>query len=515
MALSDSAIPGGSGFVLETRGLGRSFGTVRALHDVSIAVRHGEVLGLAGENGAGKSTLLNLLCGIARADAGEILLRGERIGYVDYHGATEAGVYRVFQELAVLPNLPVWENLFIGHERLVSRAGVIRRPEGIGRAREILSGFGHGWVDVERNAGEYPFAVRQMIEIVRAFALADILDQPNPVLLLDEPTAAASSDEVEFLRRLIERVRENSSVVLVSHRLSEVLEWSDRVVVLKDGEVTGQGDPGELSEADLHYMMVGRKRDAVFYRETRQREPEDDMLLAVTDLSDGEAFHDVSVSVRRGEIVGVAGVLGSGKTELGEAIFGQRRVEGGEVRLRGRDVTNASARAMTLAGVGYVPPERKENGLIDTFSVSRNISAAKISTQPHGILRLREEARDGRRFIERLRIKAPSPSTPVLDLSGGNQQKVILARWLARGVDLLILDNPTRGVDAGAKEEIYDFVRDYADAGVGILLISDDLPEVIGLANRIVILKGGSIAADMPAPPDEKPTEQELVATMV
>lgn len=508
---SDSADPP----ALEAKAVDRSFGPVQALSGVSISVRQGEVLGLAGENGAGKSTLLNILCGIDQPDSGEVLVRGQRVSHNGYYEAACNGIYRVFQELAILGNMTIWENLFLGHERQLMRAGVIDRQRAISTAQDVFERMGHGWIDVERRADDYPFAVRQVVEILKAFALAEILGWTNPILLLDEPTAALGSEEVEFLRTLIEKVRSRSAVILVSHRLSEVLDWSDRVTVLKDGRVTGGGASADLSEADLHYMMVGRARDVSFYRESRQREPEPEPLLTLEGYGDGTTFQGVNLKVRRGEIVGVAGVLGAGKTELGEAIYGARQSTAGLLTYRGKPLSRPTIRDMVRAGVGYVSPERKHDGLLDTFSVTRNITFARITAQAGQFLNLKKEAEEGRSYVSRLRIKTPSPDASVLALSGGNQQKVVLARWLARGIDLLILDNPTRGVDAGAKEEIYDLMRELVDAGAGILLISDDLLEIIGLSNRVVVLKGGVVTTELDASPDDKPSEAELVASMV
>ena len=500
---------------LELRSLSRSFGPVRAVRDVSFSVQQGEVIGLGGENGAGKSVLLNLISGTDRPDAGEVLVRGEPVSYKSYYDAARNGVYRVFQELALIPNLPVWENLFLGHERLFAPFGLVGRRKAIHMAREVFERLGHGWIDVEAPIRDYPFATRQIIEIVKAFALGEILGWSHPIILLDEPTAAASSEEVDFLRGMVEAVRPQSAVIFVSHRLSELLAWSDRVVVLRDGEIVGEGSSRELSEESLHYMMVGRERAHAFYREVRQRQPDPAVTLEARHYGDGVKFRDVNLSVHRGEIVGIAGVLGSGKSELGRTFFGARPACEGQLYYRGELVQGPSIRSMALAGMGYVSPERKEDGILDTFSVTQNITFARITIRGGHVVSPKGEAAEGRTYIQRLRIKTASPDAPILSLSGGNQQKVIVARWIATRVEMLILDNPTRGVDAGAKEEIYDLMRDLADQGVGILLISDDLLEVIGLSNRIVVMKAGEITSEVEAPPEAKPSETQLIAHMV
>jgi ribose transport system ATP-binding protein len=501
--------------LLEVRSISRAFGPVQALKDASFAVRRGEVVGLIGENGAGKSTLLNIVSGTDRPDAGQVLIRGEVAAYRSYNDATRGGVFRVFQELALIPNLTVWENLFLGHEEHFLRARTIDRRAAIRRAREMMDRFGHGWIDVERPMGEYGFAVQQLLEILKAFTLAELLGYSEPVVLLDEPTTSLASDEVEFLHGLIETVREHSAMVFVSHRLPELLAWSDRVVVMKDGQVVGEGDAATMTEDELHLMMVGRERMELFYREDRQREPEPDVVLEVAGLSDGVAFRDVDLAVRRGEIVGVAGVIGSGKSELGRTVFGADAVVEGTIRYRGAELRRPSTRAMVRMGVGYVSAERKVDGIVDTFSVTQNITFAELATRAEPLVGIRRERRQGRSYVDRLRIKTASPRSSILSLSGGNQQKALIARWLAAGVELLILDNPTRGVDAGAKEEIYDLMRDLARDGVAILLISDDLLEVTGLSNRVVVMKGGVVTGVMDAPPEAKPGEAELIAKMV
>ncbi|RZT25556.1 monosaccharide ABC transporter ATP-binding protein (CUT2 family) [Mycobacterium sp. BK558] len=501
--------------LLDIRDVSKSFGPVKALRGVSFSVRRGEIVGLIGENGAGKSTLLNIISGTDRQDSGTVSVSGSEVAFADYREATNRGVFRIFQELALVPNLSVWENFVLSHEQHFMRGGFIKRSAGRAWVRDLLARFDHDWVDPATPIDDYPFAVRQVLEIIKAFALAELLGHDQPIILLDEPTAGLAADEIDFLRTVLMRIKKNSAVVFVSHRLSELLDWSDRIVVFKDGAVVAEEECGELSERQLHFLMVGRERDAQFYREDRQREPTDEVVLEVTGLADGQAFHDVDLSIREGEIVGVAGVLGSGKSELGAAVFGARPITAGTLTYRRTVVEHPTIATMCDLKVGYVTPERKDDGLVDTFSVAQNISFARIAAQKSPVLDLTREKREATEYFDKMRIKAASISAPIDSLSGGNQQKAIIARWLARGVQMLILDNPTRGVDAGAKEEIYDIVRDLADSGVAILLISDDLLEVIGLSNRIAIMKDGVITHRVDAPVAAKPQEADLIATMV
>ena len=503
--------------VLELKGIGRTYGPVVALDNVNCKIRLGRVLGLVGENGAGKSTMLNIVCGTDTQTSGTIVLNGQEVAFDSYYEAAQHGIFRVFQELALIPNLSVWENIFLGHEHLLVKAGLIQRSDAIKRTQDLFERFDHGWINVTKPLGDLPFAMQQTVEILRAFALAELLGKENPIILLDEPTAGLTSDEIDFLRNLIDRVRSRSAIVLVSHRLTEVLEWSDDILILKDGVVVGETSADALSEEELHFKMVGRVREKSFYFEDVQREPEQETMLKLDGLSDGQSFKDVSLEVRRGEILGIAGVLGSGKTELGRAIFGVHKATGGTIEYRGQSVPtdHLSVDWATHVAIGYVPPDRKVEGIIDTFSVMQNISIARIVTQKSGILDPRFEAKEARDHVQRQGIKTRAISSSILSLSGGNQQKTILARWLASNVQLLILDNPTRGIDAGAKAQIYELLRELTDKGLTILLISDDLLEVIGLSNRIVVMKDKVITSSFDAPAGGKPSEAELVAMMV
>jgi ribose transport system ATP-binding protein len=504
--------------LIESRRVDKAFPGVQALSGVGVSVEAGEVVGLVGENGAGKSTLLSVLSGTERPDGGSVVVRGREVEFADYHQATVHGVFRIYQELALVPNLAVYENLFLSHERHFQLLGVLRRGAMIRRAREVLARFDHEWIDPAKETAAYDFSTRQILEIIKAFALADLLEIEVPAILLDEPTTALTQDEAEFLTELIRRVKEKAGFVFVSHRLSEVMELSDRIYVLKDGQVIEETTPQATSDSRLHFAMVGRERDELFYREGRQREPEAKPMLEVVGLSSVPDFADVSVSVGAGEIVGIGGVLGSGKSSLGRVIFGAgRSSNGGVVRVDGEPIEPRTIRRMTRAGVGYVPPERHEDGIILGFPVSWNISLARVASEDGAspILHTEREREDARRYVDSMQIKTPGISTLANSLSGGNQQKVVLARWLARGVRLLILDNPTRGIDAGAKGEVYDLIRDLADRGVGILLISDDLLELIGLSNRVLVMKDGAITAALDSPPGAKPEESDLVASMV
>ena len=504
--------------LLEVRNLCKSYPGVQALNDVSLYADKGQVVGLVGENGAGKSTILNLICGTQAADSGEVFVGGNKVGFGSYHEANLGGVFRIFQELALVPNIAVYENLFLSHEAHFSRYQLVSHKRRIDRARELLAEFGHSHIDPTKSTDAYDFSSRQVLEIIKAFALAEVLGIETPIILLDEPTAGLAGEEIDFLKAMVQELKHRAVMVFVSHRLTEVLEWSDRIYVLKDGQVAAEiNDVAHLSEGDLHKAMVGRVREEQFYREQRQRTELGEPVLQVSGLTSAPYFQDVSFTVSEGEILGFAGVLGSGKSHIGRAIFGAANVSDGEVILRGETIKHPTIDQMTKRGVGWVPPDRHDEGLFLSFSVCWNISFARLAcpAKSSSFLHLGFEQKQAREFVARMRVKTPSIWTQVDSLSGGNQQKVVLARWLALGVNCLILDNPTRGVDAGAKEEIYDLIRELTDRGVAIVLISDDLLELIGLSNRVIVMKDGLLVSENATPPDNKPTEAEQVQAMV
>jgi ribose transport system ATP-binding protein len=495
----------------------KRFGSTTALSDVSLSVCAGEVVGLIGENGAGKSTLLNIVSGVLRPDSGDVLIQGRKRPRHYARTAALGGVFHIHQHLSLVPNLTVFENFYLAHENRFSRFGFIRNRLMKERAKAVLAEFGHDWIDPRLEVRTFDFATRQSIEILKAFALAELLEVDSPILLLDEPTAALSNDEVRFLASLIDSFRAKAATVFVSHRLNEVLSFSDRVYVLRDGEVTaGVDQPGSVSEDELHKFMVGRPQLEDHYHESAQRTPGEAVVLEAIGLSHNTEFKGINLSVREGEIVGIGGLLGSGKSSVARALIGATPATAGEVRVEGL-ARPASITSIIKAGVGYIPSDRQAEGVMGSLPVSWNISLSSIARGGFEsiILDIGAEDRSARNYVRDLGIKTSSVRALVRTLSGGNQQKVLLARWLSSGARILILDNPTQGVDSGAKEEIYRALREVADAGVGILLVSDDLMELIGLSNRILVMRSGHVVQEIDSPPDAKPTEVQLVAEMV
>lgn len=501
--------------LMTVEGLSRSFGEVHALKNVNLEFGEKEVVGLIGENGAGKSTLLNIMCGVDRPNQGEIQMLGRPVHFRSAYEATHHGVFRIFQDLSLVPSAAVYENLFLSHEAKFQRAGIIQTRRMKAKAAEVLERFGHGWIDPSRAVSQFNFSTRQVIEIIKSFALAELLDIETPLILLDEPTAGLSEQEVGFFYQLVRDVKDHAGIVFVSHRLSELLELSDRVYVMKDGAVVAQPNPSACTEEDLHFLMVGRSREGSFYKESLQRLPDEEVVLEISGFEQMAQFEDVNFSLHRGEILGLAGVMGSGKSELVRAVFGDGHHAKGSVSVNGVEVASQHVRKMIEAGVGYVAPDRAE-GVLSSAPVSWNISLVALAVAERNLLiSLGEEQRRARDQIARLSIKTPGPRTPAGHLSGGSQQKVILGRWLSTGVRVLILDNPTAGIDVGAREDIYVILREFVREGGAILLSSDDLVELVGLSNRILAMKDGRVVAEVSADANNKPEETELLKHMV
>ncbi len=504
---------------LQARGLSKRFGESIAVDGVSLDLPAGAVIGLVGENGAGKSTLLNLLSGLLRQDSGAIVLPGRGAQPGSYAGARRLGVSRVFQEQALIGAITVYENLLIGAEARFTWLGqIVRRRAMIEAAQEMIDAAG-ATIDVRRRTADLSFSQRQVVEIVRAcLAPARLFGQRAPIVLLDEPTASLERGDEEIFLRLVAQTRREGSLLFVSHRLGEVLALSDRIVVLKDGRRVADVDPRDASERELHRLMVGRARDRDYYHEDRQRDRlGEGTAFAARGLSRAGAYHGIDLELKPGEILGVGGLPESGKGALGKGLAGVEAVDSGEVALADGRWSDPAAGRLIARGVGYVPAERLLEGMIAPQPLCWNIAlpSADLFSNRAGVWRHRRESAVSRRMIARLGIRAGGPRTPCARLSGGNQQKVVLARWLARDLRVLILDNPTRGVDAGAKEEIYRLIRGLTDGGVAVILITDELLELIGLSNRIAIMRQGRIVRFLPAPIDAKPTEQELVAAML
>jgi rhamnose transport system ATP-binding protein len=486
----DEAISGAlsnrSTLVLDARNVTKSFGGIRALKDVCLKLFAGEVHALVGENGAGKSTLIKVLTGAIQPDSGEIRLRGEQLTSSSPSLNRALGIRVVYQEPALFPDLTVAENLALGKEtrRPWHRIDWKMRTRS---AAELLERVG-ARVAPSRIAGELSMPEQQLVELAKA------LDTNPSVLILDEPTASLGERDAEKLFRIIEEVREAGTAVLyISHRLEELFRMADRVTVLRDGCSVETRPMKSTNAEDLIRLMVGRDLDATF-PPSRFRGGEE--ALEVKGVRSGHlGISGVSLSVRRGEVLGLAGMVGSGRTELAGLIFGLVRMDEGEVRINGQNVEIRSASDAVSAGIAYVPEDRRRHGVILDMSVATNTTLASLrNVSRYGFLRFELEDSAARRLTERLKVKAASTDAPVRSLSGGNQQKVALARWLLTRPSILILDEPTQGVDVGAKAEIYRLIRELAEDGMAILMISSETAEVVGISDRVAVMSCGKIA---------------------
>jgi ribose transport system ATP-binding protein len=504
---------------LHLAGVSKSYGPVRALQDVSLEVRPGEVLGLIGENGAGKSTLIGVVAGTIRPDDGVVRVHGREAPLGDARAMSAAGVSVVVQEQALVESLRVYENLYLGRE-----LEAVGRAPGRGRrlrqqARTLLDELHLGEIDADAVVADLSYPQRQLVEIAKAFAIARSSDAP-PIILLDEPTSALTEHEAEILFDLIARWRDRVAFIYVSHILQDVLRLSTRLLVLRDGRVIDTLPSEGVTDQQLHALMVGRERSNDYYREEEQTGPQaEEPVAELRSASRAGEFAEVDLTVRPGEIVGLAGVVGSGKSSVAAALAGAVPLDGGEVVVDGRTHGRWSVSAAVRAGVLYVPPERARDSLFPSASVRSNITIGfldLLARRSVPLLRLREERSRARRLAEQLAVKTPSLSVPVRELSGGNQQKAVFARWIGRGhCRVLVLDDPTRGIDVGTREEIYGLIRSLAADGIGVVLCTESLEEVIGLADRIVVMRDGRVSGEIDASGSPKPTEIDVVEHMM
>ncbi|GAB2955256.1 sugar ABC transporter ATP-binding protein [Micromonospora polyrhachis] len=498
--------------VLRLTDVVKTFPGVRALDGVRLEVRAGEVHCLLGQNGAGKSTLIKVLSGAHRPDSGQVEWLGQPATFANPQAAMKAGIATIYQELDLVEDLSVAENAFLGHEP--RRFGFVRRGQIVRRTREILGRLGHAEIPPRRMVRALPAAGKQIVSMVRA------LSHEARLIVMDEPSAVLAHDEVGNLFRIIrELTAQGIAVIYISHRLEEIREIGDRVTVLKDGRTTAANlSARDTPTRDLVSRMTGRTIEYVFpdrpqaEPERPGTEPEHAELLRVDRLGRVGEFADVSLSVGRGEIVGIAGLVGSGRSELLETIYGARRAETGTVRMAGRTVRPGSVRAAVRAGIGMAPEERKSQALLLGEPIYRNVTLATFSRYARlGFTDAGRERAEADRIAQTLELRPRDVRRPVRTLSGGNQQKVVVGRWLLGDTRLLLLDEPTRGVDVGARAELYRVVRALAARGVGVLLVSSEVPEVLGLADRVLVMREGRVVHQAPAGQLDEATVLDLV----
>ncbi|PSJ64723.1 sugar ABC transporter ATP-binding protein [Kumtagia ephedrae] len=500
--------------VLSLVGVDKRFPGVHALKGVSIDIRPGEVVGLIGENGAGKSTLMKILSGVYQHDSGEILKEGKPTRFHDAADANSKGIGMVFQEQSLLTNLTVGENIYLGNEKQFTRLGIVDWRRLYAAAARQLAKVKVD-VDPRTRTDELGFATRQMVELAKALTLEENA-AGHLVILLDEPTSVLERAEIDILFARVRALKARASFIFVSHRLDEVLELSDRIYVMKDGAVVGELEAAGADVTRLHQMMVGRSLQAEYYREPLQKPHRSDVMLKADGLTLAGAYKDISFKLHAGEILGIAGVIGSGREELTRTLAGFAPHGGGRLVVEAKEAVLRTPAEAVDAGIGYIPRERRVEGLVLFLPVAANITLADLGgLTRHGLIDAREERRLASNWVDRLKIRTPSINALCLNLSGGNQQKVVLAKWLNARVKILILDHPTRGLDVGAKEEVYELVRAVTAEGVAVLLTSDTLEETIGLSHTVLVMRDGEITHRTSANPGEKPRQVDLIGHMV
>ncbi|MCA9877049.1 MAG: sugar ABC transporter ATP-binding protein [Thermomicrobiales bacterium] len=488
--MSDVPSPRQSPEILRLSGITKHFPGVKALSDVDFDLRSGEVHVLFGENGAGKSTLINIIAGSFPPDGGTITFRGEPLRLSSPHHARQLGINAVFQEFSLVPTLSVQDNLYLGREH--KRAGLLDKGAIARGARATLDQLGFQ-LDPRAQVGRLSRAEQQMVEIAKA-----IQGDPS-VLILDEPTASLTENESDQLFAVVESLKARGiGIIYITHRMQEIRRIADRVTVLRDGRHVATVDARDISESRLVELMTGRTIEAFYPVVTWDPRR---TMVEVTDLSlQGGRVRDVSLTVRAGEIVGLAGLVGSGKSEVGRAIFGAEEITRGSIAIAGQPVSDPSPGEMLARGVVYIPPDRRAEGLVATRSVRENMLLASLD-QPAfsrlGLLRRGQERKVAREVAQRLNLRPPNIERQVAYFSGGNQQKVVLGRGLTREVQVFIFDEPTTGVDVGAKVEIYGFMKDLCERGAAVLLISSDLPELLHLSHRAYVMHRGEVRAEL------------------
>lgn len=479
-------------YILEMDRIQKSFSGVPVLDQVSLKVRAGEVHALMGENGAGKSTLMKILMGIYKKDGGTMVFNGAGFQPAGPKEAIAAGISMIHQELNPVLDLDVAENVFLGRELRVRGVPGLRPVDKAAMRKETEALFSA--MGISMNAGRLmrhlSVAEMQLVEIVKAISLK------AGVIIMDEPTSALTEHEAEVLFRQIARLKDHGvAVIYISHKMEEIFRISDTITVLRDGRPAGSAPAAELSRDKLISMMVGREITEIYPKSQTRK---GDMLLEVRDLCRGRRVRNINLTLRRGEVLGIAGLVGAGRSELAETLFGIFPARSGQILIEGRPVRIRHPKEAIARGMALITEDRKQTGLNLKTTVEQNISIVSIrKLAPGGVIRKKKEAEAAERYIGTLRIKTRSRKTPVVSLSGGNQQKVVLAKWLLSDPEIIIFDEPTRGIDVGAKRDIYLLIGRLAEAGKGVVVISSEMPEVMGISDRIMVMCEGRCTGEL------------------
>ena len=484
---------------LEMRGITKSFAGNTVLTEVNLSAAAGEVLALLGENGAGKSTLMKILAGVHQPDAGEIFIDGQTVKITNPVDALRHGVAMIYQELSLAPHLTVAENIFLGREP-VSSFGIINERALNERAATLLKDYGFKLAPRAR-VSQLSTAKRQLVEITRAIVEA------KKVIVMDEPTSSLTSNEVEELFRLIRDLKARGlAVIYISHRLEELDEIADQVTILRDGRAVYSDAWGTISTDEVIRHMAGRELKEIFPPRHAQI---GDVKLRVINLSRPPKFENISLQARAGEVVGIAGLAGAGRTELVEAIYGTQPASRGEINLLGHSILRTAPHRSVANGLSLLTEDRKRTGLCLNLSLATNLTLANVKALLQGgVLNTKAETAAATDYIGKLHIRPPSPTKTVGRMSGGNQQKVLLGRWLFAQTQVFLLDEPTRGVDVAARSEIYREINELAEAGAAIVMVSSDLPELLGMADRILVMRRGRLVAELKA---RETTQEEIL----
>lgn len=474
--------------LIQVQNLSKAFPGVQALDNVSLELLQGEIHGLMGENGAGKSTLMKILCGVYRRDSGRVVYLGEEIEFTRSHNAQVAGIIPVYQELSLCENMSIAENIFIHRQPSKFFFSAIDWKQLYQETDDLLRLFNLR-ISPATLVSDLSVSVRQQVEILKALSL-----KPR-VLVLDEPTSSLGQFEAEHLFKIIRKLKkEGVGIIYIAHNVEEVIGVSDRISVLRDGRFVGTISARDATQADLIHMMVGRTISNLY---PELGKVTDQPVFEVKHLAAGQAANDISFEIYKGEIVGIAGLVGSGRSQMAQTIFGLEERTSGEFLVNGEEVTFNSHQDAIQQGIAYVPKDRKSQGLFLEMALSRNIVAARLDRFSHrGFMDLNLELQETEKFVKLLKIKTSNPAQEVNSLSGGNQQKVLLAKWLSVNPKVLLIDEPTRGIDVATKSEIHQLIRQLADQGVAILMISSELPEILGMSDRILVMHEGRIIGE-------------------
>ena len=471
--------------LLKVRGLSKSFLGIKALDNIHFDLNRGEVHAIMGENGAGKSTFMKILIGLLKADSGSISLNSEQIEHMDVYSIMQKGIAMIHQEILMIPELTVAQNIYFGRES--KRAFLLDEKAIIQQAEELLSSMGLD-IQVRTKAKYLSIAELQLIEIAKA------VSNNASVIIMDEPSSALSEKEVEILFKIIKDLKNKGvAIIYISHKMEEIYQISDRITVLRDGQFIATKNTADLDKNSLIALMVGREIEELF---TTKSLAKDEIVLEVKNLHKKGKFSDINFEVHAGEVLGIAGLMGAGRTEIARAIFGLDSFDSGEILLKGKTVQIRSPKEAIKHGIGYVSEDRKALGFIPDLSVNHNISLSSIlNYSKRWLIDEKKEREATAKIAHELKIKASGPNQKVINLSGGNQQKVVIARVLMASPLLIILDEPTRGIDIGAKQEIYKLIRELTKNGLAVIMISSELPEILGMSNRILVLSKGKQTA--------------------